>query len=583
MDMSRDPREWIQMIWRRKWFFLIPAILAFVITQGVMLSMPELYRSQATILIEPQDIPEDMVSSLVTKQIDQQIQSITRELMVPDKLLQIADRHGLYADERDQLSRGALAGRMRERIETETILTEFNDQHTGRTGRVTVAFQISFLDTDPNMARQITNELVSIYLSSSLESRRAVAEQTTNFLSSERGALDQEVATIEDELTQFKIENRGLLPEDAAFKRQLLSNVEQRLRNFAGDLRVLGDRESYLGTQLALIDEFETSGGGAATPEGRLEALRAEFASARARYSPSHPDVVRLGREVRSLQNVVGARAGSSALAQQEEILTAELAALRERYTDDHPDVQRVQRERASLRNVLEDGAARDGGATTARRSGTYVQLSAQLNGVRSQIAAVQEQQALAEEERVALQEELAKAPEVQREYTRLMRRLDNAVADRAELAEKETTAQLRGALDTTAAGERLTLIEPPGTPSSPYSPKKLVFLAIGFVLAMGSGTTSLALAEILDRSIRSARDLAKIVGDQPLVTIPVIVTAADRRRFWVRRGGVAAFALVVVGIGIGWVHQRVVPLDVLAAQATAGVERWVSSTKPSL
>ncbi len=550
----------------------------FAAVLAVMLSMPELYRSQATILIEPQEIPEDVVPSLMTQQIDRQIEAITREVMVGDNLLRIADQHDLYADERDQLTRGAVAGRMRERIETNTVLTEFNDQQTGRSGRVTVAFEISFLDADPNMARRITNELASVYLSSSLEGRRDVAEKTTSFLANERAALDRKVATIEDELTEFKMDNRELLPEEAAFKRQLLNNVEQRLRDMTSNLRVLRERESYLSTQLALIDEFETPRGNSGVPEARLESLRAELVTARARYNPSHPDVTRLEREVRALESVVGSRAGASALARQAEVLTTELATLRERYTEDHPDVQRVQRELASLRGALAEGDAGGVGASGASRSSTFIQLSAQLNGVQAQISAVQEQQRQLQEERTTLQQQLARAPEVQREYTRLMRRLDNAVADRAELAEKETKAHLRGALETTAAGERLTLAESPGAPSSPHSPNQTLFLAIGFVLAMGSGTMSLALAEILDRSIRSAGDLAKIVGDQPLVTIPVIMTTPDRRRFWLRRIGVVALVLVVVGAGVGWVHQRVVPLDLLAAQTTAKVERWLSN-----
>ena len=583
MDTSLDPRELLRIGWRRKWFLIIPAALVFAAAVGTILMLPPLYRSQATILVEPQDIPDNLVPSLVTEQIDRRLQIITQRVMVTDNLLRIADRHDLYADERETLSRGAIAAKVGERIETDTLVTQFNDQQSGRSGQATLAFQISFADGDPDLAHQVTNDLVSIYLSNNTESRRAVAEQTTSFLAEEREALDERVASIEDELTTFKTEHRELLPEEAAFKRQLLNNLEQRLRSLESDLRTLRERESYLSTQLALTDEFESGRGGRENPETRLELLRAELATARARYSSSHPDVVRLQREVRSLEQVVGARAGSSALAEQEAQLSAELATLRDRYTDQHPDVQRVQRELVQLRETMSEGGDSDASTAGVSRNSAYVQLSAQLNSVEAEINSIAEQRAQLREERVTLQEQLARAPEVEREYNRIVRRLENALADREKLADKETTARLSGTLEATAAGERLTLVEPPSLPNSPSSPNKKLILAIGFLLAAGSGGTLAMLAEFLDRSIRSASDLVRIVGDSPLAAIPLLTTPADQRRKWAKRLGIAALVGLVVAGGLTWVHQQIAPLDVLGYQAMTQAEQWMGTVVPSL
>jgi len=580
MDTPIDLREMLRIFWFRKWTFLLPAALFVVAAVAVAFVLPPLYRSQATILIEQQDIPEDVVPSLINEQIDRRLQVLTQQVLTTSNLLRIADRYELYADERDELTPNAVAAKMRERIETEKVLTEVNNPRTGRTGQATLAFQIRFRDGDPHKARQVTNALISDYMAMNQQNRRAVAEQATGFLGRERRSLDKRIAAIEYELADFQKEHRELLPEEAALKRRMLNNFDEQLRSFENDLRVLRERKSFLSTQLALTDEFEAAGIGRwETPESRLELLRADLASARARYQSNHPDVVRLEREVRSLQQVVGARAGTSALAEREAALSAELASLRERYTGEHPDVQRVRRELAALRDRIEAAGDADAGTSGVERNPTYVQLSAQLNSVQAEIASIEDQRAELRQERLALQEALARAPEVEREYNRIVRRLDNALADREELADKEATARLSGSLEAAAGGERLSLIETPQTPLAPHSPNKKLILAIGVVLGVGSGGVSLVLAELLDRSIRSARDLVRILGDQPLAAIPTLTTFRDIRRRWLRRlGAVAGVAIVATG-GLIWVHQQVVPLDVLGYQSAGYVERWLGTT----
>jgi uncharacterized protein involved in exopolysaccharide biosynthesis len=207
------------------------------------------------------------------------------------------------------------------------------------------------------------------------------------------------------------------------------------------------------------------------------------------------------------------------------------------------------------------------------------VQLSAQLNSVEAEIGAVEEQQNELRERHAELQRELARAPAVEREYTRLNRRLDNAVAARQELADKEATAELSGSLETQALSERLTLIEPPDMPLDPVSPRKKLILALGLVLAIGSGGGTVVLAELLDRSIRSARELAGIIGDRPLVQIPNLVSPSEQRRRRWRQGAIGLGVAAAVAVAAVTVHRTVIPLDVVAYGFANRVETWVAIT----
>jgi hypothetical protein len=284
---------------------------------------------------------------------------------------------------------------------------------------------------------------------------------------------------------------------------------------------------------------------------------------------------------VRSLEAVVGQRSGVTTLVDREAALAAELAGLQDRYTEEHPDVVRLKRQLASVRDELlaAGGAGQTAPGGNLVRNPAFVQLKAQLNSVSTEIASVEQQREELKAQRVELQQRLARAPAVERKLNRLSRELDNAIADRDILADKATTAELSRSLESEAVGERLVLGEPPTHPEAPISPNKKLLLAIGLVLSMGSGGVSALLAEMFDRRIRGAGDLARIVGDSPLAAIPVIVTTAERRRRWTRRAVGAVAVLGVAGAGTVWVHRTVVPLDVLSFQLRNDLQEWWMST----
>jgi hypothetical protein len=137
----------------------------------------------------------------------------------------------------------------------------------------------------------------------------------------------------------------------------------------------------------------------------------------------------------------------------------------------------------------------------------------------------------------------------------------------------------LSGSLETQAISERLTLAEPATLPREPISPNVKLILALGVVLAGGSGGASMVLAEFLDRSVRSAAQLARLIGDTPLAAIPTLTSPRERRRRWMRRGALAAATIVLVAVGLFWVDRQVRPLSVLGYQAQAMVTEWFAAT----
>jgi polysaccharide biosynthesis transport protein len=73
--------DYLAILKRRKWQLILPIVLLAPIAVIVALTLPPIYRSTATILIEQQEIPPDLIRTTVTSFADQRIQVIKQRVM----------------------------------------------------------------------------------------------------------------------------------------------------------------------------------------------------------------------------------------------------------------------------------------------------------------------------------------------------------------------------------------------------------------------------------------------------------------------------------------------------------------------
>jgi succinoglycan biosynthesis transport protein ExoP len=156
------------------------------------------------------------------------------------------------------------------------------------------------------------------------------------------------------------------------------------------------------------------------------------------------------------------------------------------------------------------------------------------------------------------------KSPEVEREFREMSRDLESAQLKYQEILSKQTEVQVSQNLETERKGEKFTLIEPPQPPEKPISPNRPLVVAVGLLLALAAGVGAVILRESADASVRGPSDIRQLLEVPALASIPIIVTAADRKRrqrivrySW--GGGVGAM-LVAVTV----VHLFVRPLDIV-------------------
>src|SRR5437899_1053380 len=88
--------DFVAVLRRRRTQFATVAGALFVTACVVAWWLPPAYRSTATILIEQQEIPSDLVRSTISSYADQRIQIISQQAMSRASLMQIVEKYRLY-------------------------------------------------------------------------------------------------------------------------------------------------------------------------------------------------------------------------------------------------------------------------------------------------------------------------------------------------------------------------------------------------------------------------------------------------------------------------------------------------------
>jgi uncharacterized protein involved in exopolysaccharide biosynthesis len=571
MSTSVPLIEGLASLQRRRGPALLTGMAIAIVAAAAAFLWPATYRSTGTILIEQQEVPVDLVRSMVSSYADQRIQMITQRVMTTENLMRIIDRYELYPKQRRKEPREVLMQRMRDDIHFAMISADVVDPRLGRPTKATIAFAVSFDSRSPMLAAKVANELTTLYLNENIESRKQLANDTASFLTAEGDRLNQQINELDRNLAGFKEKNSQRLPELAQLNMSLMTRTEDMLRETETRIRSLDQQIVYLDAQLAQLTPasqiFTSDGQRVMSPSDRLKVVKSDYARASAVYAPEHPDVQRLKREMEGLERDVGHVEGGNELARQLLDAQGKLAQARQQYSADHPDVQQLERLVASIESSM--GQAPTGDAATNAApvrpdNPAFIQVSAQREASMNERTSLQHQAAQLRQKIADFEDRLAQSPEIEREYTSLVRDLDNAQLKYREIRQKQMEATLAKNLESERKGERFTLIEPPLPPEEPASPNRTALLLLGVLLAAGGALGVVFLLEALDGSVRGRRDLEALLSVPPLAVLPWIDTPAERqvrkRRLQISMAGAATSVVVAVAL----VHFLYRPLDVI-------------------
>ncbi len=478
--------ERLRAAWgRRKWLAVLVFALPFVAAISLIFSLPTFYRSTALVLVDRQQVPEAFVRPTVTSELETRLHTISQEILSRARLEALITRFGLYPGLRKEGQNEELVERMRKDIKLELKTTDTKGQ--GRPA--TTAFALSYRGPDPQTVALVTNTLTSFYIEENLKVRERQATGTAEFLKVQLAETRKRLDELEARVSEFRKRYLGELPQQMQANMATLESLNTQLRITSDNQIRAAERRDSLSALLAEAASSPHAFGGPAGAPAAAE-----------------PRAVRLAR------------------------LRQELASARSRYTEEHPTVARLKAEIAATEREPAEPTG-DKGSAGALSNPYVFRLRETLSAVDSEAKLLK-----AEEQRLraaiaAYQARLENTPKREQEFQEVSRDYETTKQLYESLGKRHEEAQLAESMEQRQKGEQFRILDPAVPSQIPAAPNRLRLFLVSLVLSLGLAGGALMIAEMLDTSFHSVNELRDFSIVPVLVSIPRIVTDADRQR----------------------------------------------------
>jgi len=507
---------------RRRWWLLAgPLVVALMIAVFLAVTLPRLYMSETTILVQPQEVPTSYVQPTVTDAVAERLQAMSQQILSRTKLLQIVQEFSLYRNFQNRPEED-LVDRMREDIGLQTGGKE------KRGNKVVSYFKLSYSYPKPDMAQRVLSRLASLFIEENLKIRSAQAKQTSDFLEKELGDTKVKLQAQEQALSTYKRGFMGALPEQLQSNLSALNGLQTEMQTTQAALSAAEERAMLLQKSMSELAAAApvpgahpgTPGAVTGSPEARLAQLKQALPVLESRYTPKHPEVMKTQRAIATLEQELAQKPAAPAD-------KADKAATGDKAT-------------AAAKDAAPPALTADRGLNSA-----YIQ-------VRSDIERLKQQQEFTRRKIGYYQARVEATPQREQDLATLTRDYNMMEANYQSLLKKRIDAKMAENLENTQQGEQFNMIDPPNLPERPYKPNLQKLFSLAMMLGLGLGLGATFLREYTDRSFKDAEDLEECLHLNVLAAIPLVKTdqqvAAERRRKLLVAGACAAVFVVYAG-----------------------------------
>jgi len=482
---------------RRRWYFLVPVFVGWLIVWGVSWLLPSVYRSGTLILVEQPTVPSQyVVPNIATDNLQERLQSITQQILSRTRLMRIIESQNLYIEARKRSTPDEVIERMRKDIEIE--LVHDRDQLT--------AFNVYYSSRDPHVAQQVTRELTDLFISENLEARQEQSENTTQFLESHLEDARKSLSKQEEKIRQFKDEHLGDLPGQLQSNLQILSGLQSQLGGEQDALNRAKQQNVYLESLLGRYRSVQKSklvdsvAMGLPALEQELDRLRAKLADLSAHYTDLHPDVRKVKEQIAKAEKI-------------KEQIAADL------------------KEKASASAAEDNSATKPRSDAEIREMSPMAELESQLKVNRIEIANRERNLEEVKGKIVEYQARLNREPVREQQLADLTRNYDQSRADYDTLLKKRNDSELATSLERRQQGEHFRILDPPSLPLKPFSPDRFKLSAIGLVAGLLLGGAVCVGAEMIDDRLYTEKELKELLPVDVVSEIPHITTLGEERK----------------------------------------------------
>lgn len=497
-------RGYVRMVWPYRWAALA-TVLAFSVMGWIYVyTLPNQYEVSAKIFVDTRSMLRPVLRGLAidTRMLEDSAMLMRRTLLTRPNLEEVARRTDL--DLKAQTS--AQFDKIIEGLATRIQLSGTRD---------TDIFSITYTDRDAQQAKRVIDELLNIFLESTLGDTRKDTALTQRFLDQQIAEYERKLIEAEERLKEFKRKNMGVMPgTDSDYFGRLQAN-EAQLAEAKLALREAVNRREAIRRQLAGEEPvFGIMGDAAITSpelqhiEARIRGLQQRLDELLLNYTEKHPDVVAIKQTMETL----------------EAEKAAELAALKE--------------------------AGFGAQSVAADQNPVYQDMKVALAQADAEVAALETRVAEYEERGEELRKLVNTVPEVEAELKRLNRDYGLHKEQYEALIQRREATRIAEEADKTSDDIKLKVIEPPRVPLVPVGPDRLRLLGMVLFVSLGAGGGVAFLLSQLNPRVFSSDGLKQLTG-LPVMGV-VTLLQSDRQRAE-RRMELAVFSLMLLMVMAGY------------------------------
>jgi len=485
--------------YRRKVLIVCVFLVVFSLSTYTAVTLPNIYQSGSLILVSPQKVPSSFVTSTVTRDLNERMQSIIQEILSRTRLEKIVQEFDLYPGMKNFAIDQRIA-KLRKSIKVDSP-------------RYNVLY-LSYESSSPSTAKEVTGRITSLFVQQNQEIRRQEAVGTKSFIDAEADRLRKELEQQETVVNQYKSAHRYELPDQLDANLRTLEQIRRELEGGSQRLAALRERKGILQKQLAdsdILDIDSLSASFAGSTDGTqknvsLQMRKNELNSLLQKYSQKHPDVIRLKKEIEALESEnQHAVSGEAAKATPSVVVTPLKKVLGTQITDIDAEIQALH-----LRNEQ----------------------------IRGQTA--------------VLQARIDNTPIRTIELSKISRNYEITLKKFQDLLGKSLESELSENMEKKQKSEQFQILDPAFLPHVPIRPNRPMIISVGLLAGLAAGFgVALLLDNLLGTAFKVGDEVSAYVSLPLLATLPALMTrgsVVEQRR---SRGVLilASIGALVIGI----------------------------------
>ena len=465
---------------RRYWWILpISTVLLTVAGYIAATVLPKRYTSQTMVLVEQPSVPTKYVDPVVTDDLNHRLSTMQEQILSRTRLEPIIEKLNLYSNSRGNTHMDDLVERLRTAINIKPV------EAMQGTTRQLPGFYIQATFDNAQLAQQVCTEITSMFLEQNARQTEQQATRTQNFLGEQLAEAKKKLDQQDEKLAEFKRQHLGALPEEGPANLGMLMGTNTQLEaNTQALSRAQQDKafnESLLSQEEANWKQRQTGGQNPDTADQQLTLLQDQLNSLLARYTPDHPDVVKL---------------------------ESQIAELKKRMAEP-PKV-----------------VAPNPNAQAAHEPPQIQQLRAKLKLDEANIADLLRQQAQIQSQTRTLQGRVQSTPMVEQQYKEMTRNYQTASEFYQELLRKSQTSGMAKDLAQQQDSEQFKVYDPPSLPTTPSFPKKTYFVGGGFGGGLAVALGIMFILALMDKTIHTEREAELFLKLPVLTVVPTLAVA---------------------------------------------------------